>query len=145
MSRKRLIPIWVGCPACGRVAKTTPGDDDGLCICGSGWLVQLPDQQAKELNKPKLDGSLPLTELSADMARLWDQSERLGKEIARLKRIRDACKGRVLGAIGDAKSGGLPDGRVIQRVLVTRKAHTVPESTYVTVRVRKPSPNRAKK
>lgn len=79
-----------------------------------------------------------VVELSEETSESWRRYQSLGDRIKILQEERDALKARVLYAMGEAATGRLADGAgELTRKMVTRKAYTVKETSYLDLRERK--------
>ncbi len=72
--------------------------------------------------------------LSPEAELTWSVYESLKEEQKKLKRMEDAAKAKILGAIGDAEIGILPDGTKLIRKEVPRKEYTVDATSYIQLR-----------
>jgi putative phage-type endonuclease len=85
------------------------------------------------LHRPEPDQSIELGRAGATLAEEYD---RIGQELARLELSRARVKGQLIQAMGHASQGILPDGRVVLRKVVQRKAYTVEATAFETLRIR---------
>jgi putative phage-type endonuclease len=87
----------------------------------------------------KLDESQRVL-LPQEIATCWREYEQLGKQATQIEKDRDALKARVLDFMGDAATGfhdDSADSLTLRRSLVVRKAYSVKETSYTTIRRRK--------
>jgi putative phage-type endonuclease len=113
----RLQEFW------GRIERGDPPPPSPLdaalvCRMAPGWA------EAIELG----DGEASLADLYRD----------LGDEIKALEQRRIETKASLILAMNDCAFATLPDGRRISRKPITRKEHTVKESTYIDFRLNNP-------
>lgn len=73
--------------------------------------------------------------LSEEAAAFWEAYEKAGRTARELlDKKRPAWKASVLGEIGDHYGGLLPDGRLVRRKTIEKKAYTVAATEYLDVR-----------
>lgn len=77
------------------------------------------------------------TKLDDEALALAQEYERLGPEIETLKGQRDSVKAALIVRMKDKEIGVFPDGSEVNRKMQTRKEHTVKESTFPVLRLKK--------
>jgi putative phage-type endonuclease len=85
----------------------------------------------EKLNEPTPRLRIEATELWAGWAEGY---QRIGKEASELNKQRDELKARLINAMGAASVMSLPDGQIIRRKPIARKAYSVAATTYVDFR-----------
>jgi putative phage-type endonuclease len=109
-----------------RVRQRRPPDPD--------WSKPHTARLVELLIAPRADR---VVALDAEALLYADRYEALGRNIQDLEREREACKGRLVQALGDASVGLLADGRQVRRTSRVRreKAREAREVSYVDFRI----------
>ncbi len=92
------------------------------------------------LHRPEPGRSITLDEAQSLLVMEY---EALGDQANDLTDQRRAVKAQLIHALGAAEFGLLPDGRRLRRSMTTRKAYTVEESTFPTLRILNPPKTRS--
>lgn len=101
---------------------------------GEDWSHPETPRLLELLHRPNPDA--PAKQLDAQALMIVDHLCALGEEIGELERERSKERSRLYRIMDEATVGHLPDGRRVERKLVTVKQHTVKESSYVRLYIK---------
>lgn len=107
------------------------------------WTHPSTPELVRQLHRHNLEESE--AELAAELGQYADAYETFGKTIAGLKEERDACKARLMHALGGATAGRLPDGRLVTAREIERAGYAVDPCRYVDFRIRAPKGQKGKR
>lgn len=117
------------------------------------WVRHVETRTAPDLELPadarhlarifnRCEGDVVLTDEMGTLAAEWDELVRHGRNAQQAanaaKEAADLVRARLLATLGNARFAALPDGRMLERAIRTRKEHVVKESTWVELKLRTP-------
>lgn len=88
----------------------------------------------KRLNAPTSDDCIPLTQIEAEWA---EQYKAIGEQMSDLKKQQESLRSQIEHAIGPYASASLPNGMIVRRKTVSRKAYSVDATSYVSFTISK--------